>query len=301
MSLSPWVESVVDVAEASHVNVRVDLGGANVRVAEKFLNRADVSAVLEHVRGEAVPEDVGGNALWRDVGSDGPLADHLEDRLASKRLLEPSDKDVRHRKVAFREHVAGRGEIRRERPSRGLAYRDDALLRALAEDAKKLAVGHYVLDLHAADLADAKSAAVHYLKHCAVAQVAGISSVDLVYHPESLFFGKDSGEHLSLLRRIEKRGGASPYVTPLLEELEEHPNRRSAPRPRRGLASARPLFAEKARYVFALDVRRGGYAALFQVFRKEPQIPRVCRAGILGHRPLEAERPDKGLDIRVWQ
>ena len=299
--LSPWMESVVDVAKASRIDVRVDLGGANVRVAEKFLNRADVSAVLEHVRSEAVPKDVGGNALWRDVGSDGPLADHLEDRLASKRLLEPSDKDVRHRKVAFRVHVAGRGEIRRERPSRGLAYRDDTLFRALAENAKKLAVSNYVLDLHTADLANAKPAAVHYLEHSAVAQIAGISSVDLVYHPESLFLGKDPGKHLPLLRRVEKRGGISFYVAPLLEELEEHPNRRSAPRPRRGLAPARPLLSKKTRYILALDVGRGGYAALFQVFRKEPQIPRVCRAGILGHRPLEAERPDKGLDVRVWQ
>ena len=167
--------------------------------------------------------------------------------------------------------------------------------------AKKLAVGHYVLDLHSANLAHAQSAAVHHLEHRAVAQVAGIGSIDLVYHPESLFLGKDAGEYLPLLRRVEKRGRVSLYVAPLPEELEEHPNRRSAPRTRRGLAPARPLLAEKSRYVFALDVRRGGYAALFQVFRKEPQIPRVCRAGVLGHRPLKAERPDKGLDVRVWQ
>jgi len=295
------MESAVDVAEARRVDMRVYLRRADVRMAEKLLDRADVRTVLEHVRGEAVPEDVRRNALWGDICGDGTLADHLEYRLASKRLLEPRDEDVRYRKIAFSEHVARGGEIHRKRPSSGLANRDDALLRALAKYAKELAVGHYVLDLHAADLTHAKPATVHDLEHRTVAQVAWISSVDLVYHPESLFFGKDSGEHLPLLRRVEKRGRVSPYVAPLLEELEEHPNRRSAPRPRRGLPAARPLLAEKARYVLALDVGRGGYAALFQVFRKEPQIPRVCRAGILGHRPLEAERPDKGLDVRVWQ
>ena len=295
------MESAVDVPEARRVDVRIYLGRADVSMAKKLLDRADVRAVLEHVRGEAVPEDVRGNALRRDICSDCTLADHLEDRLTRKRLLEPSDKDVRHGKVTFRKHIARGGEIRSERPSRGLANRDNALFRALAENAKKLAVGHYVLDFHATDLTNAKPAAVHDLEHSAVAQVAGISSVDLVYHPESLFFGKDARENLPLLRRVEKRGGVTPYVAPLLEELEEHPNRRSAPRPRRGLAAARPLLAEETRNVLALDVGRGGYAALFQVFRKEPQIPRVCRAGVLGHRPLEAERPDKGLDVRVWQ
>ena len=295
------MKSAVDVAEARRVDMGVYLCRADVRMAEKLLYRTDVRAVLEHVRGKAVPENMRGDALRCDVCRNGTFANHLEYRLARKRFLEPSDKDVRHGEVAFRKHVARRGEIGRQRPSSGLANRDDALLRALAENAKKLAVGYYVLDLHSADLANAKPATVHDLEHSAVAQVAGISSVDLVYHPESLFFGKDSGEHLPLLRRIEKRGRVSPYVAPLLEELEEHPNRRSAPRPRRGLPAARPLLAEKARYVLALDVGRGGYAALFQVFRKEPQIPRVCRAGILGHRPLEAERPDKGLDVRVWQ
>ena len=291
----------MDVSEASHIDMSVYLRRADVRMAEKLLDRADVRAMLKHVRGKAVPENVRRNALWGDICGDGTLADHLEDRLARKRLLEPRDEDVRYRKIAFSEHVARGGEIRRQRPSRGLAYRNDTLLRALAKDTKKLAVGHYVLDFHAADLAHAKPAAVHDLEHRTVAQVAGICSVNLIYHPESLFLGKDTREHLPLLRRIEKRGRVSSYVATLLEELEEHPNRRSAPRPGRGLATIRPLLAEKARYVLALDVGRGGYAALFQVFRKEPQIPRVCRAGVLGHRPLEAERPDKGLDVRVWQ
>ena len=211
--LSPRMESAVDVSEARRLDMGVYLRRPDVRMTEKLLNRTDVRAVLEHVRGKAVPEDVRGYALWGDICGDSTLADHLENRLASKRLLEPRDEDVRYRKIAFSEHVARRGEIGRQRPSSGLAYRNDALLRALAENAKKLAVGHYVLDLHAADLAHAKPAAVHDLEHCAVAQVAGISSVNLVYHPESLFLGKDTREHLTLLRRGFSVCSAAPRGT----------------------------------------------------------------------------------------
>ena len=55
--------SAVDVAEASRVDMRVYLGRADVRVAEKLLDRADVGAVLEHVRSKAVAKDMRGYAL----------------------------------------------------------------------------------------------------------------------------------------------------------------------------------------------------------------------------------------------
>ena len=88
------MKSAVDVAEARRVDMSVYLRRADVRMAKKLLDRADVRAVLEHVRGKAVPENVRRNALWGDICGDGTLADHLEYRLTSKRLLEPSDEDV---------------------------------------------------------------------------------------------------------------------------------------------------------------------------------------------------------------
>ena len=81
------MESAVDVPEARRIDMGVYLRRADVSMAEKLLYRTDVRAVLEHVRGEAMPEDVRGHALWRDVCRDGPLANHLEDRLTRKRLL----------------------------------------------------------------------------------------------------------------------------------------------------------------------------------------------------------------------
>ena len=48
-------------------HVRVNLGSANIAVAEKFLNRADVVAVLQQMRCEAVTQRVTGRRLC-DLG-----------------------------------------------------------------------------------------------------------------------------------------------------------------------------------------------------------------------------------------
>src|SRR5688500_14336140 len=56
---------VVDLLEARACDVGVDLGRRDIRVAEHHLDRAEVRAMLEQVRGERMPEDVRG-----DVGAD---------------------------------------------------------------------------------------------------------------------------------------------------------------------------------------------------------------------------------------
>src|SRR5690242_4412440 len=45
--------------------VRVDLGGGKVGMAQKFLYRIEVSAVLEHVCGESVAQHVGASLPLR--------------------------------------------------------------------------------------------------------------------------------------------------------------------------------------------------------------------------------------------
>ena len=91
----------VDVAEARGVDVRVDLGRADVGVAEKLLDGADVRAVRKHVRGEAVPEDMRGDAIRGDSDRRGPGTDDLEDALSRKRPTESRQEDVAFRKIAF--------------------------------------------------------------------------------------------------------------------------------------------------------------------------------------------------------
>src|SRR5687768_8133739 len=57
-------------------HVRVDLGGADVRVAEHRLERPEIRAVLEQVGREAVPEHVRGD-LAADPGDLRPVPQSL--------------------------------------------------------------------------------------------------------------------------------------------------------------------------------------------------------------------------------
>ena len=68
------MKTAMDVAEATTGDVRVDLGGTDVCVAEHFLDDPQVSAMLQQVCGEAVPEHVRGH-IFGDAGSFDPLLD----------------------------------------------------------------------------------------------------------------------------------------------------------------------------------------------------------------------------------
>ena len=54
----PWMVLAVDTTETRGVDVRVDLGRADVGMSEKLLNGADIRTVGKHVRGEAVAKHV---------------------------------------------------------------------------------------------------------------------------------------------------------------------------------------------------------------------------------------------------
>ena len=60
---------IIDLLHAGGGDVGVDLGGAEVGVAEELLDAAEVGAVVEEVGGEAVPEFV-----RADLEADGGVA-----------------------------------------------------------------------------------------------------------------------------------------------------------------------------------------------------------------------------------
>lgn len=67
MSFGVGVEFFVDLFEVGVGDVGVNLGSADVGMAEHGLDRAEVGAVHEEVGGEAVTEGVGGD-VFRDAG-----------------------------------------------------------------------------------------------------------------------------------------------------------------------------------------------------------------------------------------
>ena len=55
--------AVIDLREVLEVEVGVDLGGADVGVAEQLLYRAQITAGFEHVTGEGVTQHMGMDIL----------------------------------------------------------------------------------------------------------------------------------------------------------------------------------------------------------------------------------------------
>ena len=60
----------MDFTETGRVDMRVDLGRADVRVAEQLLDGANVGAMREHVGRETVPEDMRRSEMSRDLERD---------------------------------------------------------------------------------------------------------------------------------------------------------------------------------------------------------------------------------------
>ena len=81
----------MDLAEAGAGHVGVDLGRADARMAEQFLDHAQVSAVFQEMRGKAVSQHVG-----RDVAGNarpgGALLDPEPERHRGKRRAAPGQK-----------------------------------------------------------------------------------------------------------------------------------------------------------------------------------------------------------------
>ena len=69
--LRPGVRRVIDLAEVAGIQVRVDLGGGEVGVAEEFLHRSQIAAGLQQVRRRGMPQPMGVHS-GVDAGCHGP-------------------------------------------------------------------------------------------------------------------------------------------------------------------------------------------------------------------------------------
>ena len=97
----------VHVHQPPDVEVRVALGRAELRLAEQFLDRAEVGAGAEQVRGERVAKRVRADALW-DAGCAGGRAHDAIDAAGRQPLAAevqeeriPSTRAPSHRPLTF--------------------------------------------------------------------------------------------------------------------------------------------------------------------------------------------------------
>src|SRR5512132_1076447 len=119
-----WMGAVIDAAQTPSVDVAVDLRCRERAVAEPRLDRRQVGAALEQVRGEGVAEPVGVGEKPSDRARVEPAAPRGEEEGIVCAGRQPWA------------HLQPAAE-----PVRGfLAERDDALLASLAGDVDRLAV-----------------------------------------------------------------------------------------------------------------------------------------------------------------
>ena len=91
-NLRPGMRLLVDLFQAFGRDVRVDLRGGKIGVAEEFLDAAQIRAGVEHVRGETVTQFV---RSQRGVESDGKqiLLQHPLDAARGHSAPEAVDKN----------------------------------------------------------------------------------------------------------------------------------------------------------------------------------------------------------------
>ena len=181
----------VDVAQALGRQVGVDLGGADVGVAEHLLQRAQVAAAGQQVGGERVAQRVGAHAVLQP-GAAGVALDDLVEPLAGERP--PAEVDEHVRLVAQPDQPRP-ARARGRRCSVAIALHADrhqALLGALAAGAQHPGLEVELGQLQGDRLRGAQPAGVHRLEQRAVAQRAGRVAPGLVEQPVDLV----AAEHL---------------------------------------------------------------------------------------------------------
>ena len=123
----------VGLPPAAVGDVRVDLGRAQVGVAEHLLHAPQVGAALEQVRGEGVPQQVRVDALGVEPGLTRELADDQERARAGERAALRVEEELGP--VAAVEVRPAARQVAAQRLDGLRAQRDDALLVALADAA----------------------------------------------------------------------------------------------------------------------------------------------------------------------
>lgn len=124
---------LVDLAEAGLVDVRVELGGGDVRVAKEFLHDTEVGPAVEEVGGEGVAEGVRMDVV--EAGAGGEAFDDLPDGDTVERTAKPGKKEAFLVQVLVpQEFGPAVGEVFADGVEGGLADGDEALLSAFARN-----------------------------------------------------------------------------------------------------------------------------------------------------------------------
>ena len=198
---------------------------------EQLLDRPEVGAAFEHVRGEGVAQRVG-----RDAARDRRLAHPALQAPAKVGGMQPAPAlgDEQRRLVAVaHERMTAALEVGAERPLGRLADRDQARLAALSLDAEALAVEVHRPGVEVDHLLRAQAAGVGQLQHRPVAKLERRAGRYPVEKGRSLVAAQDPRQPGVALRARDQVGRVRDDVAVAEQCLVEAPDRRKLPRDRR--------------------------------------------------------------------
>src|SRR5688572_12182219 len=93
LELRPGMKLPMHLPQTAARHVSVNFRGADVRVAEQFLNHSEVGAMVEEVRGKTVTQHVRRD-VSRNAGQANPVFNALPQRDPGEQGASPGNKDV---------------------------------------------------------------------------------------------------------------------------------------------------------------------------------------------------------------
>ncbi len=311
--LRPRMGVVVDPLHLSDGELGVTLRRRKTLVAEHLLDRAQVRAILQHVRPEGMPQrvrmHVGGQAArLRDRLDDAPDAARGEPAVAAHAQVGQQRPILDQPALARRAHL--RLALRKVRPKRDgrlVPQRNVALLARLAPHQDGLVLPLDVLDVDAHQLGVADAAAVEQLEDDAVALrprrgllrvlALGALGVERVQHAIHILGAGHPRQVQGALRRRHQQRGILRHLVHLSQPFEPRAHRRKRPRNAR---LGQPAIVQKCHVGTDMQVFDGIHPALFaKLFRqkigKAPHLPRIRAHGVLGGATLVAQHGEKAI------
>src|ERR1700680_2599770 len=243
------MELLVNRSQVFAVDVRVDLRGRDVDVAQHLLHGPEIRAAFQQMCRERMAQRVGRHRfrdsnLGRVLAKDLPRA-HARQRLSSG--VEEQDS----LSLALLQLWTELAQIDRDCADRAAADRNQALLGAFAEYAHQVVLKHHVANAERNPFRNPESGTIGKLQHRPVAKRQGLverrSSEKLL----DLFNAEHFRKRAPLLRRFQSLACIAHHVSLAEHELEVCPNGRDIP-PDRCWSESEVLemvyeFAEQAR------------------------------------------------------
>ncbi len=285
---------VVDVFELFFHHLGVDLGGGDIRVAQHFLDGAEVRAVFQKVGGERVAQGVGSDVLV-NLGGLLVVLDHLPEALAGHTLTVDVDEQGLLRGGG--DHLApDQVDVVGHRANGGGVHGDVALLAvggALDDAGGEL----HVVDVHADELADTDAGGVKELQHSPVPVALHVGTLGLVQEQLHLLTGEDLRElfHAAFDGDIVDR--VCLHRAMLLHKDVEALDGRKASGDRSGGTSLIPKPIHVSLYRGLVRLVKARAAVLGEVFGELVHVTHIGEESIGGHMPLLLEVTGKFVYI----